>query len=84
MIDGIYRFLRLEEIIGTSRTWERLLTPKFQDIFAKIFHKYAVRAQKKSVKNELTIPMQRRYGVGIDLGQVERHVSFSKNFLRLI
>ena len=30
---------------------------------------------KSTVTNELTIPQQTRYLVGIDLGRVERHVS---------
>jgi len=29
---------------------------------------------KSNVKNELTIPQQTRYLVGIELGKIERHV----------
>lgn len=32
------------------------------------------RTMKSNVKNELTIPQQTRYLVGIELGKIERHV----------
>jgi len=60
--------------VGTSRAWGRLLTPQFEDLFAQMFKKYAIRTLKASVKDELTIPKQRRYAVEIDFGKVERHV----------
>jgi E3 ubiquitin-protein ligase SHPRH len=34
-----------------------------------------IRTLKSAVKDELTIPQQRRYLVSIELGRVERHVS---------
>lgn len=33
-----------------------------------------LRTMKSNVKNELTIPQQTRYLVGIELGKIERHV----------
>ncbi|KAG9310910.1 putative E3 ubiquitin-protein ligase [Chiua virens] len=71
---GVLRFLRVDDLVAPSRMWDRLLKHEFKDLFAALFHKYSVRTLKSSVKDELTIPQQQRYLVGIELGRVERHV----------
>ena len=68
--------MRLNDAIGT-KAWSRLLMPHNRDLFEQLFKKYAVRTLKASVKDELTIPKQRRYAVGIDLGRVEKHVNIA-------
>lgn len=70
----VLKFLRVDDIIGSARMWNRLLKPAFAGEFAGFFQRYAVRTMKSSVKTELTIPQQTRYLVGIELGKVERHV----------
>lgn len=52
-----------------------MLHPGFSDIFREVFQKISVRTLKSHVKDELTIPSQKRYAVGVDMGRVERHVS---------
>ncbi|KAF8512949.1 SNF2 family N-terminal domain-containing protein [Hysterangium stoloniferum] len=73
-LSHVLRFLGVHEAIGRSRTWERLLQPQYHDLFVDIFRKYAIRTLKSSVKDELTIPLQKRYAVGIELGRVEKHI----------
>jgi E3 ubiquitin-protein ligase SHPRH len=68
------RFLRVEQAVGSSRTWDRLLKPEFKDLFTDLFRTYAIRTLKKTLQSELTIPPQRRFAVGIELGRVEQHV----------
>ncbi|KIJ47249.1 hypothetical protein M422DRAFT_249098 [Sphaerobolus stellatus SS14] len=72
-LSHVLRFLRLDEVLGT-KVWARLLTPPYRDLFEELFKKYAIRTLKASIKDELTIPRQRRYAVGIDLGRVEKHI----------
>lgn len=70
----VLKFLRVDHLIGHNRLWSRLLKSGFSDQFAAIFRRYAVRTMKSAVKDELTIPQQKRFLVGIDLGPIERHV----------
>ncbi|KIK98364.1 hypothetical protein PAXRUDRAFT_9577 [Paxillus rubicundulus Ve08.2h10] len=70
----VLRFLRVHDFVLSTRIWNRLLKHRFKDLFAAFFQKYSVRTLKSSLKNELTIPQQQRYLVGIELGRVERHV----------
>ncbi|EAU87406.2 hypothetical protein CC1G_02165 [Coprinopsis cinerea okayama7 len=70
----VLRFLRVDDVIGSSKLWHRLLKPGFASEFAAFFQTYAIRTTKASVKQELTIPQQTRYLVPIELGKVERHV----------
>ncbi|TFK32939.1 SNF2 family N-terminal domain-containing protein [Crucibulum laeve] len=70
----VLKFLRVDDIIGSARLWNRLMKPTFAGDFAQFFQKYAIRTMKKSVKDELTIPLQTRFLVPIELGKVERHV----------
>ena len=64
----------MDQAVGSSRTWNRLLEPEFKDLFTDLFRRYAIRTLKSRVKDELTIPPQRRFAVGIELGRVEKHV----------
>ncbi|KAH7882755.1 SNF2 family N-terminal domain-containing protein [Phlebopus sp. FC_14] len=70
----VLRFLRVDNLVAPIRIWNRLLKHAFKDLFSDLFKHYAVRTLKSSIKDELTIPQQRRYLVGIELGRVERHV----------
>lgn len=70
----VIKFLRIEDLIGPQRLWERLQRSGFADQFAALFQEHAIRTMKSTVSDELTIPQQTRYLVGIDLGPVERHV----------
>ncbi|KAH0834113.1 hypothetical protein J3R83DRAFT_11401 [Lanmaoa asiatica] len=71
---SVLRFLRINDLVAPRRMWDRLLKHEFKDLFVSLFQQYSVRTLKSSVKNELTIPQQQRYLVGIELGRVERHV----------
>ncbi|KAG1816837.1 SNF2 family N-terminal domain-containing protein [Suillus subaureus] len=70
----VLRFLRVDDVVGPTRMWNRLMKHAFKNQFADLFQRYAIRTLKSAVKDELTIPQQRRYLVGIELGRVERHV----------
>ncbi|KAG1773736.1 SNF2 family N-terminal domain-containing protein [Suillus placidus] len=70
----VLRFLRVDDVIGPTRMWNRLMKHTFKKQFADLFQRYAIRTLKSAVKDELTIPQQRRYLVSIELGRVERHV----------
>ncbi|KAG2078621.1 hypothetical protein BDR04DRAFT_1087088 [Suillus decipiens] len=70
----VLRFLRVDNVVGSTRMWNRLMKHTFKKQFADLFQRYAIRTLKSSVKDELTIPQQRRYLVSIELGRVERHV----------
>ncbi|EJD53059.1 hypothetical protein AURDEDRAFT_180640 [Auricularia subglabra TFB-10046 SS5] len=68
------KFLRVPDIVPSSRHWNRLLLPGFAEEFAALFSSLTVRTLKSQVKNELTIPPQSRVLVPVSLGRVERHV----------
>ncbi|KAI6002459.1 SNF2 family N-terminal domain-containing protein [Pisolithus orientalis] len=70
----VLRFLRVDAAVGSTQAWQLFLKHGFKDQFAAFFQHYAVRTLKSAVNDELTIPQQRRYLVGIDLGPVERQV----------
>ncbi|KDR77994.1 hypothetical protein GALMADRAFT_244962 [Galerina marginata CBS 339.88] len=70
----VLKFLRIDQLVGGFRLWNRLLKPGFAEEFSSFLGYYGVRTMKSSVTAELTIPQQTRYLVGIDLGKVERHV----------
>lgn len=82
----------MHDVIGSSGAWQLILKHGFKDLFSAFFQHYAVRyvpsflhqlaltiitrTLKSAVKEELTIPQQRRYLVNIELGRVERQVIF--------
>ncbi|KAK7030788.1 SNF2 family helicase [Favolaschia claudopus] len=71
----VLKFLRVEHLVGPQpRHWARLCLPEYSDRFSAFFRSIAVRTTKASVTAELTIPLQTRYLVGIEMGRVERHV----------
>ncbi|KAH7911867.1 SNF2 family N-terminal domain-containing protein [Hygrophoropsis aurantiaca] len=70
----ILRFLRVDDLVGSKRMWNRLLKHGYKELFAALFQQFAVRTLKSSVKDELTIPQQTRFLVSIELGRIERHV----------
>ncbi|KAF9007147.1 SNF2 family N-terminal domain-containing protein [Cyathus striatus] len=70
----VLRFLRVDDVVGSTKLWNRLQAPAFTRDFAEFFQTYAVRTMKNAVKDELTIPEQTRYLVPIELGLVERHI----------
>ncbi|KAF8630101.1 hypothetical protein AX17_005497 [Amanita inopinata Kibby_2008] len=70
----VLRFLRVDDVVGSARFWNRLLDRGYCDEFATFIQNYAIRTLKASVRQELTIPQQRRFLVPIELGTVERHV----------
>ncbi|TRM60097.1 hypothetical protein BD626DRAFT_572197 [Schizophyllum amplum] len=67
-------FLRVDDVVGSSRLWNRLMLPAYAAHFTAFIQQYAVRTVKASVKDELTIPQQTRYVVPVEMGRVERHV----------
>ncbi|KAJ6625017.1 SNF2 family N-terminal domain-containing protein [Mycena sp. CBHHK59/15] len=70
----VLKFLRVDHLIGSHRLWARLALPGFANQFSAFFRNIAIRTTKASVKDELTIPQQTRFLVGIQMGPVERHV----------
>ncbi|KAF5378608.1 hypothetical protein D9615_007143 [Tricholomella constricta] len=71
----VLKFLRVDDIIGSTRLWNRLISTGFGAAhFAALFQAYGIRTLKANVKEELTIPQQTRYLVNITLGPVEKHV----------
>ncbi|KAH9476541.1 putative ATP-dependent helicase [Psilocybe cubensis] len=70
----VLKFLRIDQLVGDLRLWNRLLKPGFAKDFAAFLKHYGIRTMKSCVTSELTIPQQTRYLVGIDLGRVEQHV----------
>ncbi|KAF9039897.1 SNF2 family N-terminal domain-containing protein [Panaeolus papilionaceus] len=70
----VLRFLRVDDIIGTNRLWNRLLKPGYVREFTKFLQFYGIRTIKSNISDELTIPQQTRYLVPIEMGRVERHV----------
>ncbi|EGN92623.1 hypothetical protein SERLA73DRAFT_79438 [Serpula lacrymans var. lacrymans S7.3] len=70
----VLRFLRVDNLIGSMKMWNRLLLPGLKAQFTELFQRYAIRTMKSAVSAELTIPQQTRYLVSIELGRVERHV----------
>ncbi|KAH8114834.1 SNF2 family N-terminal domain-containing protein [Phellopilus nigrolimitatus] len=75
----VLKFLRIDVVTGSSKTWARLQKPAFAVHFKELFERIAVRTIKAKVQDELTIPQQRRYVVPIELGKIERHV-YDQNF----
>ncbi|KDQ50603.1 hypothetical protein JAAARDRAFT_580714 [Jaapia argillacea MUCL 33604] len=69
----VMKFLRVDNVTN-PRMWARLLKPGFASQFEALFKRFAVRTMKLAVKDELTIPEQTRFLVGVELGKVERHV----------
>ncbi|KAH9856240.1 SNF2 family N-terminal domain-containing protein [Lenzites betulinus] len=70
----VLKFLRVKAVTDYPRAWTRLLLPGYVHEFVELFRRYAVRTMKTAVKDELTIPLQTRYLVPIELGRVEQHV----------
>ncbi|EJD05157.1 uncharacterized protein FOMMEDRAFT_81201 [Fomitiporia mediterranea MF3/22] len=75
----VIKFLRINSVIGSPKTWLRLQKPAFAAYFRDLFGRIAVRTMKAKVQNELTIPQQSRFAVPIELGKVERHI-YDENF----
>ncbi|KAF7289508.1 SNF2 family helicase [Mycena chlorophos] len=82
-LSHVLKFLRVNHLIGPAKCWNRLLLPAFSNYFAALFSSLAIRTTKASVKNELTIPQQTRYIVGIEMGPVERAV-YDADFDRVL
>ncbi|KAJ3508855.1 hypothetical protein NLJ89_g5529 [Agrocybe chaxingu] len=74
----VLKFLRIDQLVGGLKLWNRLLKPGFSMEFTAFLQHYGIRTAKANVTSELTIPPQTRYLVGIELGKVERHV-YDKN-----
>ncbi|PPQ99586.1 hypothetical protein CVT24_005165 [Panaeolus cyanescens] len=70
----VLRFLRVDDIIGSNRAWQRLLKPGYAKDFTEFLQFYGIRTVKSIISDELTIPQQTRYLVPIEMGRVERHV----------
>ncbi|CAA7263986.1 unnamed protein product [Cyclocybe aegerita] len=70
----VLKFLRIDQLVGGLKLWNRLLKPGFSMEFTAFLQHYGIRTAKANVTSELTIPPQTRYLVGIELGKVERHV----------
>ncbi|KAI0334196.1 hypothetical protein GY45DRAFT_1318648 [Cubamyces sp. BRFM 1775] len=70
----VLKFLRVQTVTDSPRAWTRLQLPGYVREFTQLFQRYAVRTMKEAVKDELTIPLQTRYLVPIDLGRIQRHV----------
>ncbi|KAJ6591817.1 SNF2 family N-terminal domain-containing protein [Mycena vulgaris] len=74
-LSHVLKFLRVDHLVGPlARHWARLAIPGYSGHFSAFFQSIAIRTTKESVKDELTIPQQTRFLVGIQMGPVERHV----------
>ncbi|KAA1466872.1 hypothetical protein DENSPDRAFT_831779 [Dentipellis sp. KUC8613] len=73
-LSHVLKFLRVDPMIYSSAIWRRLQLPAFARDFVALFQRYTIRTTKASVRDELTIPVQTRYLVPIELGRVEQHV----------
>ncbi|TFY56627.1 hypothetical protein EVG20_g8854, partial [Dentipellis fragilis] len=73
-LSHVLKFLRVDPLIYSSAVWRRLQLPAFARDLAALFQRYTIRTMKASVRDELTIPVQTRYLVPIELGRVEQHV----------
>ncbi|KAG6849134.1 hypothetical protein H0H93_011044 [Arthromyces matolae] len=72
---GKVEFLRVHDVIGSSRLWNRLVSTGLGAAhFAELFQTYGIRTLKQNVKDELTIPQQTRYLVSIKISPVEKLV----------
>ncbi|PVF98205.1 hypothetical protein CPB86DRAFT_825898 [Serendipita vermifera] len=71
----VLRFLRVPDIIVSSKVWKRLCAPAFFENFISLFDtRLAVRTSKSQVTNEFQLPRQTRYIVPIEFGKIERTI----------
>ncbi|PBK60985.1 hypothetical protein ARMSODRAFT_676532 [Armillaria solidipes] len=70
----VLKFLRVDNAVGSTRLWNRLIQPSYAAELADFFRQYTIRTMKSTLEAELTIPQQTRYLVGIEMGRIERHV----------
>ncbi|VDB95380.1 unnamed protein product [Peniophora sp. CBMAI 1063] len=73
-LSHVLRYLRTPSLFHSKQTWDRLLRPEMVGEFVRLMRFYTCRTVKRDVKDELTIPVQTRWLVGVELGRVERHV----------
>ncbi|KAI0053500.1 hypothetical protein FA95DRAFT_1579571 [Auriscalpium vulgare] len=73
-LSHVLKFIRVDPILESGCTWDRLQTRQFATDFVALFQHYAIRTTKAAVKEELTIPQQSRYLFPISMGPVEQHV----------
>ncbi|KAK0216540.1 SNF2 family N-terminal domain-containing protein [Armillaria nabsnona] len=70
----VLKFLRVDNAVGSTRLWNRLIEPSYAAELADFFRHYTIRTMKSTLEAELTIPQQTRYLVSIEMGRIERHV----------
>ncbi|KAG7442066.1 uncharacterized protein BT62DRAFT_982607 [Guyanagaster necrorhizus] len=70
----VLKFLRVDNAVGSTRLWNRLIEPSYAGELAEFFRHYTIRTMKSTLEAELTIPQQTRYLVSIEMGRIERHV----------
>ena len=70
----VLRFCRSPPLYTLKHTWDKLLKEEMVGEFVRLMRCYCVRTMKGGVRGELTIPGQKRWVVGVELGRVERHV----------
>ena len=70
----VLRFCRSPPLYTLKHTWDKFLKEEMVGEFVRLMRCYCVRTMKGGVRGELTIPGQKRWVVGVELGRVERHV----------
>ncbi|KAI1758893.1 SNF2 family N-terminal domain-containing protein [Hypoxylon sp. FL1150] len=79
---GLLLFLRYEPFASSTAIWEALLT-KHQDLFKPLFGRIALRHTKRIVRDELTLPLQRRYVITLPFTAVEEQ-HYRTQFKRMV
>lgn len=68
---GLFKFLGFG-LGDDAKNFGMLLTPRYADIFADVFHRIAIRTVKANVEHELVLPGQDRFIVPLTFGPIEQ------------
>ncbi|KAL7625425.1 hypothetical protein AAE478_004645 [Parahypoxylon ruwenzoriense] len=67
---GLLSFLRYEPFASSLTIWEGLMT-SHQQLFKPLFNRISLRHTKRAVRDELTLPPQKRYIITVSFGAIE-------------
>ncbi|KAI1413788.1 hypothetical protein F5Y13DRAFT_160068, partial [Hypoxylon sp. FL1857] len=67
---GLLVFLHCEPFASCTAVWDRLIT-SHKEFFQPLFNRIALRHTKRAVRNELTLPPQKRYVITMPFTAVE-------------
>ena len=67
---GLLIFLRIEPYAGSQRLWNRMVTC-YPQVFQRIFNTLALRHTKETIRQEITLPPQKRMVVNMAFSQIE-------------